>query len=102
LNPATNVAKSFGAGKFDGFPQNSLLFACSCLWISRFWAEFDEFRVAFENFPVFGVNPKIETGENIPIYSEWRVDEAISTMDDEAEACGSGADELLRARGVGG
>jgi hypothetical protein len=26
------------------------------------------------------VNPKIETGKNIPIYSEWRVDEAISTF----------------------
>jgi hypothetical protein len=49
------------------------------------------------NSLLFGVNPKIETGENIPIYSEWRVDEAISTMDDGAEACGSGADELLRA-----
>ena len=44
-----------------------------------------------------GVTPKFETGENIPIRSEWRVDEAISAVDGRREAPGSGTNEQLPA-----
>jgi hypothetical protein len=41
------------------------------------------FLKAERNSPnsLLGVTPKIETVENIPIYSEWRVDEAISALE---------------------
>ncbi|HEU5233283.1 MAG TPA: hypothetical protein VFU50_10505, partial [Terriglobales bacterium] len=67
----------------------------------KFWAELSDFLSAELQIPVLiavlGVTPKSETGEKIPIYSEWRVDEAISTLDGRREAPGSGTDVELPA-----
>jgi hypothetical protein len=65
-------------------------------YLSRTYSRFSAFSPAscreLTANPGFAVTPKNETGENIPIYREWRVDEEISALDDGTEAPGSGAD----------